>query len=222
MKKSLLGIGVMMAFVIPSTSQASPVESFDIIFNDDVYLKEEVTSFSTLREGGVLGASTDTTTSAPAVTKKLDKVFESYVQDITIKPPKGWQVTDDVEVFEEGPGFSTYVVNDEMTAQIAVLRFYDEKSTLKSLEKDVLDLCELCGYKVEKKGATKLGKLKGRYVEATSPDTHFVIHIFDIGDVSYLIQTSAPVDEWKQYKSILSKSYKSIKIDTEMILEEQL
>ena len=71
--------------------------------------------------------------------------------------------------------------------------------------------------KVGKKNDIKLGKLKGKTIEATSPDTHFLIYLFDVGDVSYVIQTSTALDEWLYYKNILAKSVSSIKINTKKL-----
>jgi hypothetical protein len=218
MYKTFLGIGALVLLVAPTTSQAAGPESFDLLFSDDVYLEEEVSTFSALHDGVVLGASTDDETSTmPVVSKKLGTPINSYFRDISIKPPKDWYLSDE---FDEGEAYATYIVNEEMTAQVAVFRFHDEKMTLKSLEKETEALCELCGYKIEKKGNAKLGKLKGRYIEATSPDTHFMLYLFDIGDISYVIQTSAPLEEWGYYKGILAKSYASIKINSKKLTSE--
>jgi hypothetical protein len=223
MKKILLLAGLLGLFPTAVT-QAAERELFPGLFSDEIHLKEEVRSFSALRDGEVLGASTDDTMT-PNVTKKLDKLTTSYFRDIKIKPPHGWYLNDESTDYEEdgeeSTGFSTYIVNEELTAQIFIFRLYDESLTLKEMEAETEALCELCGYEITKKGNAKLGKLKGRYIEATSPESHFIIYLFDVGDVSYAIQISAPLDEWKAYKPILTKSFASIKIDSKKLLDSQ-
>jgi hypothetical protein len=200
---------LLAGVLLPGNTYAATVPDLSHLYEANTAFQSAIAQFP--GSGRVLGATTDTTSSAKVATK-LGAAKKSLFKDISIKPPKGWMIDDDYEVTEDNvTRYSTYVVEDGWEAAIIVERFDGEGVEVADVVDEVKELCEVCGYKIIGEGSGKLGKVSTAVIDATSAEARFQFHVFKYREVAYVVTLIAPKDKWNKYYGIMVKSASSLK-----------
>ncbi len=170
-------------------------------------LQSAATNQSLYRFPRVLGHSTDETSTR--VTRTLEQAIASEYEDITIEPPTGWSVSEEIDA--DGI-FSTYILNENYTAQIAIHRIYDPEVTLDSLTEEIEAVCEVCGYTIEDKEEVTFLEEDGIFFAVQADGERFDQYATVIDDVAYIATISAGDELWDSYKAIMTKSIETLEV----------